>query len=160
MRHNVYGKKLGRNKNQRTALFRGLVSSLLIQESIQTTEPKAKAIKGLVDKIITQAKSPTTKRMVSQFLTQKVTQDKLFKDLLPRLKNRNSGYTSMVRLGKRLGDGAMLVRVNLLAEEAKEKVSKETKVTKESKVEEKVELVDAEVVTEPTEKKSKKETKK
>lgn len=122
MRHRVYGKKLARNKNERTALFRSLVQNLFWEESIETTEAKAKAIKGLVDKLITQAKSPATRYLVSQFLIQKKVSDKLFKELTPRMKDRSSGYTSTVKLGKRLGDGAMMVRINLLlAEVEKEK---------------------------------------
>lgn len=137
MRHNVYGKKLGRNKNERSGLFKNLVQSLLTFEKIETTEAKAKAIKGLVDKVINQAKTPSTRRLVAQFLVDKKTQEKLIKEVLPRLATRNSGYTSTVRLGRRLGDGAMMVQVRLLLEE--------TKATKESKVEktEKVEAIAA-----------------
>jgi large subunit ribosomal protein L17 len=130
VKHNVYGAHLGRNKNQRTALFKGLVQSLFLSESIQTTESKAKAVKGLVDKIINQAKDTSSRRLMSQFLTAKTTQDKLVKDLLPRLKDRNSGYTTVVRLGSRQGDGAMMVKMSLLLAEAK----KETKAAKEEKV--------------------------
>jgi hypothetical protein len=68
---------------------------------------------------------------VSQFLTAKTTQDKLIKDLLPRLKDRNSGYTSTVRLGARQGDGAVMVKMSLLLSEAK----KEAKAAKEEKAE-------------------------
>lgn len=126
MRHNVYGAHLGRNKNQRTALFKSLVESLVLHESIQTTESKAKAVKGLVDKIISQAKDTSTRRLVSQFLVKKTVQDRLVKELLPRLKDRNSGYTSTVRLGMRPGDGAMMVKMSLLLAEPK----KETKPAK------------------------------
>lgn len=140
MRHKVYGKHLSRTKNQRTALFKNLVQSLILSEKIETTEAKAKAIKGLVDKIINQAKSPTTRRLVSQYLVSKKTQEKLVKDILPRLASRNSGYTSIIRLGKRLGDDSMIVKMTLLVEEAK-KSSK----TKESKVEK---VVEAELVEE------------
>lgn len=119
MRHKVYGKHLGRNKNQRTALFKNLVQSLILSESIETTEAKAKAIKGLVDKIITQAKSPATRRLVSQFLVSKKTQEKLVNEILPRLSTRTSGYTSIVRMTKRLGDNALIVRMSLLLEEPK-----------------------------------------
>ncbi|MBI2021553.1 50S ribosomal protein L17 [Candidatus Daviesbacteria bacterium] len=118
MRHKVYGKHLGRNKDERKALFKNLVQSLFLSESIKTTEPKAKAIKGLVDKIVNQAKSPQTRRLVSQFLTKKEVTDKLIKDLLPRLKSRTSGYTSVVKLGRRQGDGAMVVQMSLLVESA------------------------------------------
>lgn len=118
MRHRVYGKLLGRNKNERTRLFRSLVQSLFLSESIQTTSAKANAIKGIVDKLINQAKSPDTRRLVAQFLVDKRTQDKLIKDLAPRLKSRTSGYTSIVKIGKRLGDGAMIVQLKLLVEGA------------------------------------------
>ncbi len=135
MRHKVYGKHLGRNKNQRTALFKSLVQSLFISEEIETTEAKAKSVKGLVDKIITQAKSPTSKRLVSQFLTKRETQDKLFKYLLPRLGNRNSGFTSIIKLGRRMGDGAMIVKMSLLLEEKKAVIQTkaEVKEVKEEK---------------------------
>lgn len=119
MRHKVYGKHLSRNKDKREALFKNLVSSLIVSEKIQTTETKAKAIKGLVDKIINQAKSANTKRLVAQFLTKKQVQEKLIKDLIPKLKGRTSGYTSIVKLGRRLGDGAMMVQMRLLLEDVK-----------------------------------------
>lgn len=116
MRHRVYGRHLGRNKNERTALFRNLVRSLFISESIQTTEGKAKAIKGLVDQIITQAKNPNARRLVSQFMVDKQVAEKLVKDIAPRLSNRTSGYTSVVKVGRRVGDGSMIVRMSLLTE--------------------------------------------
>lgn len=106
MRHKVYGKHLGRDKNERTALFKNLIGSLILHGSITTTEAKAKAIKGLVDKMINQAKKKP---------------DPLFKDIVPRLKSRTSGYTSLIRLGPRQGDGAMIVKLSLLLEEAKKK---------------------------------------
>lgn len=124
MRHRVYGKHLGRDKNQRTALFRSLVQALLVNENIQTTQAKAKAIKGLVDKLINQAKNPNTKRLVSQFLTDKKVVDKLISDIAPRFGERNSGYTSIVKLGQRQGDGAMLVRMSLVTGEKKVKSKK------------------------------------
>ncbi len=137
MRHNVYGAHLGRNKNQRTALFKSLVQSLFLSESIQTTESKAKAVKGLVDKLINQAKDTSSQRLVSQFLTAKTTQDKLIKVLLPRLKDRTSGYTSTVRLGARQGDGAMMVKMSLLLSEDK-KSAKTVKEEKPAEVKEEV----------------------
>lgn len=134
MRHNVYGKKLGRNKNQRTALFKNLVRSLILHESIQTTDAKAKAIKGTVDKIINQAKTPTTRRLVSQFLVDKAAQEKLVKEIAPRLSDRNSGYTSVVKLGRRLGDGATIVRMSLVEGKHQQKESsKKSEASKEDK---------------------------
>lgn len=151
MRHKVYGKHLGRSKDQRTALFKSLVRSLILEESIKTTQPKAKAIKGLVDKIINQAKSPISKRLVSQFLTQKQVQEKLTKEILPRVKSRSSGYTSLVKLGPRLGDGAMMVKMSLLLDVATKvaKGSKETKVDAKSQSGKEAEVIDAEIVAEP-----------
>lgn len=148
MRHKVYGRHLNRDKNARTALFRNLVRSLILSEKIQTTESKAKAIKGLVDKLVTQAKSPTTRRLVSQFIVDKQVAEKLIKDIAPRLNERSSGYTSMVKLGRRLGDGAMMVQMQLLtkavaaakedkpakkAEPAKEAQSTEASEVKQAK---------------------------
>lgn len=109
MRHKVYGKHLGRDKNERTALFKNLIGSLVLHGSITTTEAKAKAIKSLVDQMITQAK---------------IKPNALFKDIVPRLNSRSSGYTSLVKLGSRQGDGAMMVKMSLLLEEVKKKVSK------------------------------------
>lgn len=136
MRHRVYGKHLGRNKNERTALFRTLVHSLLVSESIETTYGKAKAIKGLVDKIITQAKSPATRSLVSQFLINKKAHTKLMEEILPRVKSRNSGYTSIIKMGKRLGDNSLIVKMSLILEEKAsrgEKVSQVPQVEKEEK---------------------------
>ena len=146
MRHNVYGKKLSRNKNERTGLFKNLVQSLVQHEKIETTEAKAKAIKGLIDKIINQAKTPSTRRLVSQFLIQKKTQEKLFNELLPRLVTRTSGYTSTVKMGRRLGDGTMMVQIRLLVEEVKKETKRQSeKVTKGDKVEAVVEIKEPKV---------------
>lgn len=109
------------------------MQSLILSQSIETTEAKAKAIKGLVDKVINQAKSPSTQRLVGQFLVRKQTQEKLFKEVLPKLKSRNSGYTTTVRVGKRMGDGTMMVRMSLLLEESKAEVK--PKIEKKEKVE-------------------------
>ena len=119
MKHRVYGSKLGRNKNQRTALFKNLVQSLILHSSIKTTESKARAIKGLIDKIITQAKNPDTRRLLQTFIVSKEIRDKLIKEIVPLFKSRNSGYTSIVKMGQRQGDGAMMVKISLLLEEKK-----------------------------------------
>lgn len=117
MKHSVYGKKLGRSKGERLSLFRGLVRALLVHQSIQTTEAKAKAIKGLIDKLINKAKhnSTSSRRVVESFLAQKEIAKKLIDEIAPRYKDdRVSGYTSIVRLGTRQGDGAMMVSMSLV----------------------------------------------
>lgn len=108
MRHKVYGKQLGRNKDEREALFKNLVQSLFLHEKIHTTEAKAKAIKGLVDKLINQAKSSKGEKLVS--------------DIASRYNQRNSGYTSLIRVGQRKGDGAMMVRMSLMEGDSKSSV--------------------------------------
>lgn len=143
MRHRVYGRHLGRNKDERTSLFKNLVRSLIISEKIETTQAKAKAIKGLVDRLVNQAKSPATARLVKQFLVEKDIQEKLISEIAPRLSDRNSGYTSIVKIGRRQGDGASVVRMSFVAgtgvkpsakkSEEKEEVKAEAKVAKEEK---------------------------
>lgn len=136
MRHRVYGKHLGRNKNERTALFRNLVRSLFIHGSIQTTETKAKAIKGLVDKVINQAKNKDSQRLLQSFLVEKSIREKLVKEITPLLKDRSSGYTSVVKLGPRLGDNTNVVKMSLLVEEKQIKsapIKKAVKTKKETK---------------------------
>lgn len=141
MRHRVYGKHLGRDKNQRTALFRGLIRSLILHESITTTQSKAKAIKGLVDKLISKSKQNgnASQRVVLSILPQLEVSKKLIEEIAPRYKNRTSGFTNMVKLGIRAGDGSMMVKMSLVkeegvkelkAEETEPKVEKETKVVR------------------------------
>lgn len=117
MRHKVYGKHLGRTKNERTSLFKSVIGSLILHGSIKTSESKSKAIKGLVDKLINQAKGRDTKRLVTSFLTDSKVQEKLFKEVIPSLGQRNSGYISIIKLGPRMGDGARMVRMRLLTSE-------------------------------------------
>ncbi|TSC63903.1 MAG: large subunit ribosomal protein L17 [Microgenomates group bacterium Gr01-1014_93] len=122
MRHNIYGKHLGRTKNERTSLFKSLIGSLILHGSITTTQTKAKAIKGLTDKIITQAKNKQS--FSSSFLTQKKVTDKLFNEVVPSLEKRKSGFTSIVKMGPRKGDNSMMVKMKLLMEEKKAKSKK------------------------------------
>lgn len=150
MRHKVYGKHLGRDKNQRTALFRGLVRNLFLQGAITTTEIKAKAVKGLVDKLISDGKkgTPGARNSVQRFLSQEEVSKKLYADIVPGVGKRESGFTQVVKLGRRLGDGAMLVKMTILQgegervkgkekkEDAKEEVAEELK--QEKKTEKKV----------------------
>ena len=149
MRHRVYGKHLGRNKDQRKNLFKGLIYSLFSHGTIQTSEVKAKAIKGLVDKVITLGKSKQrltprelgvkdTQDRLQSFISDKALRERLMKEIIPQLGKRTSGYTSVVKLGNRLGDQAMMVRMSLIGAEELKPVVKELKVktgkTKEKKV--------------------------
>jgi len=116
MRHRVAGRKLGRSSGQRRALFRGLVTDLLGYEKITTTEAKAKEVRGLADKMVTLGKKGDlhARRQALAFILDEKTVEKLFTYLVPRYAERNGGYTRIVKLGPRLGDGAPMVRLELV----------------------------------------------
>jgi len=116
MRHQIKGKKLSRDSSQRKALFKNLINALVIHGEIKTTESKAKAIRGLVDKLITKGKRGTfqARRLVGAFLQNKKAVNKIVDELSPTFKNRPGGFTKIVRLGKRRGDDAMMVKLELL----------------------------------------------
>lgn len=135
MRHRVYGKHLSRDKNERTALFRGLVRNLVLQESITTTQAKAKAIKGLVDKLISDSRKNTlaAKNSVISFLPQQEVSKKLMEEIAPRYKDRVSGFTTLVKLGRRQGDGTMMVKMSLVSEGEKQKTEKAESAKPEEK---------------------------
>jgi large subunit ribosomal protein L17 len=119
MRHKVSGFKLKRNVASRRALLRGLVTSVIDQERVITTVPKAKAAKPLVEKMITLAKEDTlhARRQAAAFLTTPASVKKLFDKLGTRFGQRNGGYTRVVRLGFRKGDGAEQAMLELVGSE-------------------------------------------
>src|SRR5579859_7669284 len=108
MRHGRGGFKLKRNVAARDSLLRGLVTSVIEEERIITTVPKAKAVKPLVEKMITLAKEDTlhSRRLAAAIIESPATLKKLFDKLGTRFGQRNGGYTRIVRLGPRKGDGA------------------------------------------------------
>lgn len=138
MRHRVYGKKLGRDRNQRAGLFRSLVQSLFTYGTITTSQTKASAIKGMVDKIITAAKNKDSKRILQSFFADKLLQERLIKEIAPKLQNRVSGYTSMVKIGVREGDRTTLVKMSLIGLEELKPLQKEPKEKKAKEPTEKV----------------------
>jgi large subunit ribosomal protein L17 len=111
MRKNVFGRQFSRDTNQRKSLFKSLISSLILQESIKTTLEKAKAIKGDVDKIVNKAKRGDEKKAV-QLLQRSLglkEMEKVIKDIALRFKDRTGGYTRIIKLGKRFSDNAEMV---------------------------------------------------
>lgn len=111
MRKNVFGRQFSRDTNQRKSLFKSLISSLILEESIKTTLEKAKAIKGDVDKLINKAKRGNAK-LAKQLLQRSlgtIELEKVIKDLAPRLKDRTSGYTRIIKMGRRFSDNAAMV---------------------------------------------------
>ena len=116
MRHNVAGRKLGRTTSHRRALYRNLVTDLLRYEKIVTTEPKAKEVRSLAEKMITLGKKGglSAFRQALAYIYDKDVADKVFSELATRYAERPGGYTRMVKLGPRLGDGAPMVQLSLV----------------------------------------------
>lgn len=108
MRHNRKGKVLGREKAPREALMRSLVTSLVVYEKIKTTKAKAQVTRPKVEKLITLAKNDTlhNRREALKVLYTQGAVKKLFEVLGPRYKERKGGYTRIVKLTPRVGDGA------------------------------------------------------
>lgn len=116
MKHRVSGKKLSRDRAHRKALFKNLISGLVLHGQIKTTESKAKAIRGLVDKLITKGKAGTlhSRRLIGAFLQNKKAVNKIVDELAPLFKKRPGGFTRIIRFGRRRGDDAMMVRLELV----------------------------------------------
>src|SRR6202050_3412689 len=116
MRHKRSGSKLKRDAGSRKSLLKGLVTSVIEHERVVTTVPKAKAIKTLVDKMTTLAKRNTlhTRRQAAAFLEPPAAVKKLFDKLGTRFGQRSGGYTRVVRLGHRKGDGAEQALIELV----------------------------------------------
>jgi large subunit ribosomal protein L17 len=125
MRHQVAGKKLSRGKGERTALRRILIAQLIEHERIETTQAKALAIRGQVERLITMAKNGIkegddkvvhARRLAAARLSNPKTVTKLFDDIAPRYADRLGGYTRIVKLGPRHGDNAERVLIELIEE--------------------------------------------
>ncbi len=159
MRKNVFGKRLKRDKNERKALIKSLMSSLVLEGKIKTTESKAKAIKGEVDKLITKARKETllAKRLLEKKLTPKAI-EKLVKDVVPRFVDRHGGYTRIIRLERRIGDNAQIVLMEWV--EGKEIIKETPVITEEKKDKKKEKIKKQKVVKEKKVKEAKKPVKK
>jgi large subunit ribosomal protein L17 len=129
MRHRRGGYKLKRDIGARRALLKGLVTSVIEQERVVTTVPKAKAVKPLVEKMITLAKRDNlhARRQAAAFLETPAAVKKLFDKLGTRFGQRNGGYTRVVRLGWRRGDGAEQAMVELVGSELVKRAAERAK---------------------------------
>lgn len=165
MKKNVFGRQFKRDANERKALFKNLLTSLVLSERIKTTEAKAKSIRAAADKLVTKAKKGGDAAYKN--LHGDVNQDavvKLINDIAPRFATRNGGYTRIYRIHKRIADNAQMVamewtelNVKLKTQNEKEESEgTEKKAKKEAKPKKDVKKVEVKVKTE----KAKKETKK
>ncbi|MEP7167698.1 MAG: 50S ribosomal protein L17 [Candidatus Woesebacteria bacterium] len=148
MRHRSSTRHLGRNTEQRKSLFKNLLQALFEHGQIETTEAKAKAIKGIADKLIHRAQEGTlpARRVIGRFFGTRQAVNMLVDQVAPAMKDRTSGFTRIVRLGKRRGDDSMMVKMELITRPlAKPEVVSEPKVKKAKVVETKKEEVKAPV---------------
>ena len=129
MRHKRGGYKLGRDTAGRRSLLRNLVTSVIEQERVVTTVIKAKAAKPLVDKMITLAKRDSlhARRQAAAYLQTPASVQKLFEKLGTRFGQRNGGYTRIVRLGWRKGDGAEQAMLELVGSELVKRAAERAK---------------------------------
>lgn len=117
MRHHNANRTFGRSKNQRAALLKGLVTSLIKSERIETTEAKAKELRPTIEKMVTRAKNPTlaNKRFLLSGLYQNETAvTKLVDTIAPRYRDRDGGYTRITKLVPRKGDGSKMAVIEFV----------------------------------------------
>ena len=153
MRKRIFGRRLKRDTNERKALFSSLIHGLILHGKISTTEAKAKAIRGDVDKLITIAKTrgDDARRQLMKKLVNERATDKILAEIAPKFADRAGGYTRILRKGSRIKDGASMVYMSWTetvvatdlktpkrnvdkktAKTPKVKVKKETRTTKKS----------------------------
>jgi large subunit ribosomal protein L17 len=116
MRHRKSGRKLGRNAAHRKALFRNMVTSLLEHERIQTTDAKAKELRGIADKMITLGKRGDlhARRQALSVIRDDGVTAKVFGELADRYRDRPGGYTRVIKVGHRAGDSAPVSVIELV----------------------------------------------
>jgi large subunit ribosomal protein L17 len=156
MKKKVFGKHLKRDANERKALFKNLLTSLVLMERIKTTEAKAKAIKGAADKLITKAKKGEAGAHLIHPLVNQEALIKLLKNIGPRFAKINGGYTRIIRIGKRrVADNAQMVYLEwskpsiVSSEKPKTKKIKKVKGKEDAVIKEKV-AIKSQSVAKPT----------
>jgi large subunit ribosomal protein L17 len=129
MRHRVDGRLFGRPSNQRKALLKGLVNSLLEHERIETTVPKAKEVKKIAERIVTLGIRGDlhSKRLAFSYLSNRDTVAKLFSEIAPKFSGRNGGYLRMMQTRTRVRDSAPMAVLEFINYERKAKPEKEAK---------------------------------
>ncbi len=155
MRHRVKGRKLNRTASHRIATFRALATALLREKKIRTTIAKAKELRSFVEPLISRAKtdSVANRRNVARYIQDKEILKELFNEIVPKIGDRPGGYTRVVKLGRRQGDGAEMAIIELVdyndvnskpqvpKAETKEEIIEDANVVEET-VAEKTEVTD------------------
>ncbi|MDZ7798401.1 MAG: 50S ribosomal protein L17 [Patescibacteria group bacterium] len=115
MRHRKKKKILDRNASGRRALIRNLACELIIHRRIKTTHTKAKVLRAYIEKLITKSRSgqPSSLRYLQKYLNKK-TANILFKNIAPKYKKRDGGYTRVVKIGRRSGDNALMALIEFV----------------------------------------------
>lgn len=134
MKKKIFGRKFKRDVNQRKALFRSLIRALVLHEKIKTTEAKAKAVKGDIEKLITKAKDKkaNSRKEILSVLLEDSLVTKMIDEIAPRFEGRSGGYTRIIKLGTRKKDNSKVVILELVE---LENVKKEDKMKEEPKAE-------------------------
>ncbi len=132
MRHRKARHKLGMNTSHREAMLRNMVTSVLEHEQIVTTDARAKAVRSLVDKMVTLGKRGDlhARRQALSFVRSETVTSKLFDEIAPRFAGRDGGYCRIVKKGFRKGDSAPVSVVELIDRSPKSKAEKKTAVDK------------------------------
>jgi large subunit ribosomal protein L17 len=166
MRHRKKVKKLGRTASHRRATLRNMATALINHHQIKTTLGKAKAARSYVEKLITTGKKDSVhaRRQAFKLLQNRTLVKKLFDEIAPTFSDRNGGYTRVVKLGRRTGDGAEMAVLQLVGfeqliidEQEKQKQKRKERVEKKKAKEAEEQAEAAEVVTEEPVEKEKKE---
>jgi len=135
MKHRIGFNRLSRKDNHRKAMARNMVTSIFKYERIKTTKAKALEVRKKAEKMITRAKvdSVHNRRIIAKDIADKAIITKLFTEIAPRFSKRNGGYTRILKLGRRVGDAAEIVFLELVERKEKETKSKKKKEVKEVK---------------------------
>ncbi len=125
MRHQNGYRKLGRLSSHRRAMLRNMATSLVLHERIETTVPKAKELRGIVDRMITLGKRGdlSARRLAAGYLFSDEAVAKVFSDLADRFRTRPGGYTRILRMGVRFGDGADMALLELVDFQEKQELA-------------------------------------
>ena len=138
MKKKVFGRQFKRDANERKALFKGLMTELVMRESIQTTLPKAKSIKGQVEKLVTKAKvkKEAARPLLQPYVSSEAV-EKILTNLAVRFADRPGGYTRIVKLGSRFSDNADMAviewveKAEMVTEKVEEKKASARKIKTE-----------------------------